>query len=106
MDWNPVIHLLDELRDGPCSMLELDSTISRYERPAVVQTLLYLADRELIELTATRHPFAPIPKAESQRRLREAFGSDRSDPVAMAETAIDLSKEGVQVLQLFGIGYP
>ena len=106
MDWNPVFHVLDELRDGPRSLLELDGTISRYEHASVLQILLYLADRQLIDLSDTQHPFEPIPKEEWQRRLHEAFESERSDPVAMAGTSIDLSKKGVQALQLFGIGYP
>lgn len=105
MDWNPVIHAMDELRDGPRSLLELDTAISRHERTSFIESLLYLADRELIDLSASRNPFEPIPKALWQQRLREAFGDGRSDPVAMMGTSVDLSKKGVQVLQLFGIGY-
>lgn len=104
MDWNTVVHLLDELRDGPCSLLEFDATLSRYERKSLLPILIYLADRNLIALSETRHPFDPIPPTEWRNTLRDAFGADTQDPVDMAGVAIDLSKSGTQVLQLFGIG--
>lgn len=106
MDWNPVVQVLDELRDGPHSLLELTNIISRYDRTSLVRSLLYLADRELIKLSAGRYPFEPVPKAEWQRRLREAFGGGSSDPVEMSNTSVDLTERGEQILQLFGIGYP
>ncbi|WP_165912221.1 hypothetical protein [Novosphingobium sp. PhB165] len=105
MDWNPVVYVLDELRDGPRSLFEIDATISRFERGSFVQSLFYLAERELIELSAVRHPFEPIPKTEWQRRLREALEGSRPDPIAMTGTSIDLSQKGIHVLQLLGIGY-
>ncbi|MBC9030885.1 hypothetical protein IAG41_00625 [Sphingomonas sp. JC676] len=106
IDWNPVIHILDELSDGTHSFLELSYMVSHYEREAFTDSLLFLAERDLIELLAGRGPFEPIPKDEWPRRLRDAFGSDVADPVVLVGTSIDLSERGEQVLHLFGIGHP
>jgi hypothetical protein len=106
VDWNLVVHVLDELRDGARSLFELAHTFSRYGRASVVENLLYLADRELIKLSAGRTPFEAVPKAEWQRRLREAFEREESDPLAMTSTSLELTETGEQILQLFGIGRP
>ncbi|WP_395330886.1 hypothetical protein WBP06_00810 [Novosphingobium sp. BL-8H] len=106
MDWNLVIHALDELRDGPRPLLEFAETVSRQDPAACVQTMHYLADREMIALASLQYPFASIPREEWQARLCAAFAGGIADRVAVAATAIDLTDRGNQVMQLFGIGHP
>lgn len=106
IDWNPVVHILDELSDGTHSFLELSYMISRYDRASFLESLLFLADRGLIELSAGRGPFEPIASGEWSVRLQNAFASDAADPDVMTDTAIDLSQGGEHVLRLFKIGHP
>ncbi|MBY0582369.1 MAG: hypothetical protein K2P68_05545 [Sphingomonas sp.] len=106
LDWNPVVHILDTLSDGTHSFLELSYMVRHYDREAFTESLVFLADRELVELSAGRGPFTPIPKSEWQQRLRDAFGTENADPPSMTDTAIDLTGDGEHVLRLFGIGHP
>ena len=106
MDWTPVVHVLDKLSEGTHSFIELSYMASHYDRAAFLQGLLFLADRELIELSAGRGPHQPIAAAEWPLRLQGAFGTDAADPGAMTDTAIDLTNKGEQVLTLFRIGHP
>ena len=106
MDWNPVIHTLDTLSDGTHSFLELSYIVSHYDRSAFTQSLLFLADRGLVELSTGRGPFTPIPKSEWSQRLRDAFGSESAEPTSMTDTAIDLTEDGMHILRLFRIGHP
>ena len=106
MDWNPVVHVLDKLSEGTHSLIELSYMASRYDRAAFLQGLLFLADRELIELSAGRGPYQPIAPAKWPELLRDAFRTDAGDPGAMTDTAIDLTNGGEQILSLFRIGHP
>jgi hypothetical protein len=106
LDWNPVVHVLDKLSEGTHSLIELSYMIPRYDRAAFLQGLLFLADRELVELSAGRGPYQPIAATEWPRLLREAFGSDAGDRGAMIDTIIELTTRGEQVLSLFRIGHP
>ena len=106
MDWNPVVHLLDELSDGTQPFAVMRHMMSRYDRASFVQSLLFLADRELIKLLEGPEAPEPIPKSEWQRLLRGAFESDISDSGARINLWIDLTPRGEQVLRLFGIGHP
>ena len=69
------------------------------------ESLLFLADRRLIELSIGRGPFTPIPKSEWRQRLRDAFGTGVAEQSAMTNTAVDLTEKGEQVLRLFDIGH-
>ena len=51
MDWNPVVHVMDKLSEGTHSFLELSYSISNSDRASFIEGLLFLADRELVELT-------------------------------------------------------
>lgn len=104
LDWNPVIHTLDELSDGTHSFLELSYIVPRYGRERFLEGLLFLADRGLIELSSGRD-FSSISVGEWPDRLREAFGGE-GDPFTLAETSVDLSEKGEQVLRLLNIGHP
>lgn len=104
MDWNPVFHVLDELRDEPRSLLDLPRIFSRYDRASLLQNLLYLTDRNMIQMSESRYPFEPVPKTEWSRRLRHAFDSGHSDPVESATASVEISERGQHVLQLLGIG--
>ena len=106
VDWNPVVHILDTLSEGTHSFLELSYMVPNYEREAFTESLLFLADRGLIELSIGRGPFAPLPKSEWPQRLRDAFGTGVADPSAMTNTAIDLTENGEQVLRFFNLGHP
>lgn len=106
VDWNPVVHILDTLSEGTHSFLELSYMVPHYDRGAFTESLLFLADRELVELSTGRDPFAPIPKSEWPQRLRDAFGTEGAEPSSMTDTAIDLTENGEHVLRLFGIGHP
>jgi len=106
MDWNPIVQLLDELRDGKRSLLDMISATSRYDRASLAESLLYLADRELVGLAAGEYPFEPIPRTEWSRRMRDAFASGSSDPLGLAGLSVGLTERGEKVLELFGIGYP
>ena len=106
IDWNPVVHILDKLSEGTHSFLELSYMASHYDRKAFTESLLLLSDRGLVELSTGRGPFEPIPEAEWPQRLRDAFGTNVVDPSTMANTSIDLSDKGEQVLRLFRIGHP
>jgi len=106
MDWNLVIHVLDELRDGPQPLLPFANIASRHDRASCMQTTLFLSDRELIALSTVQYPFTSVAREEWPDRLRAAFAEGDVDPVASGNTAIDLTDQGKQVLQLFGIGHP
>lgn len=106
LDWNPVVHVLDKLSEGTHTLIELSYMAPRYDRAAFFEGLLFLADQQLVELSAGRGPYQPIAAAEWPQLLRDAFGSDAGDPDAMANTIIDLTDRGRQVLSLFGIGHP
>jgi hypothetical protein len=106
MDWNPVIHLLDELSDGTQPFAVMRHMMSRYDRASLVQNLLFLANRDLIKLLESPEASEPIPKSEWQRLLRGAFETNNSDSGARINFWIDLTEEGEHVLRLFGIGRP
>ena len=106
VDWNLVVHILDTLSEGTHSFLELNYMGTHYDRQVFTESLLFLADRSLIELSAGRGPFELIAKVEWPQRLRDAFGSDVADPPTMVNTSIDLTSEGKQILHLFRIGHP
>jgi len=106
MDWNPVVQLLDELSDGTQPFAVMRHLMLRYDRASFVQSLLFMADRELIELSEKPEAAEPIAKSEWQGLLRGAFESDNPDTVAGINIWIDLTAKGEQVLHLFGIGHP
>ena len=106
IDWNPVVHILDELSDGTHSLHELGYLAQRYERSVFVDSLLFLADRRLIEMSVGRSSPKSIPQAEWSGIVRSTFETDEPDANAMENTMIDLSEGGEQVLRLFGIGHP
>jgi hypothetical protein len=106
IDWNPVVHILDALSEGTHSFLELSHMLPHYNREAFTNGLLLLSECGLIELSSGRGPFTPIPEVEWEQRLRDAFGAGTADQSSMTDTAIDLTKDGEQVLRLFGIGHP
>lgn len=106
LDWNPVVHILDTLSEGTHSFLELSYMVPHYGRGAFNESLLFLADRGLVELSTGRGPYTSIPKSEWPQRLRDAFGTESPEPSSMTDTAIDLTKNGEHVLRLFGIGHP
>ena len=97
---------MDTLSDGTHSFLELSYMVPNCDREAFVAGLLFLAERDLIELSTGRGPFEPIPKSDWPTLLRECFGVADFDQLAMVNTSIDLSRRGEQVLNLFGIGHP
>lgn len=106
IDWNPVIHILDELSDGTHSFLELSYMAAHYERTAFLEGLTFLAERSLVELSEGREHPVPILKTDWQQRLRDAFGVEAADPELMTRTSIDLTSDGEQILRLFNIGHP
>ena len=106
IDWNPVIHILDELSDGTHSFLELSYMVPNYDRVAFVAGLMFLAERELIEVSAGRGPYKPIPRSDWPTLLRRCFGAEHVEQQAMVNHSIDLSQRGGQVLNLLGIGHP
>lgn len=106
LDWNPVVHILDTLSDGTHSFLELSYMVPHYDRGVFTEGLVFLADRELIELSSGSSPFTPIPKSEWSQRLRDAFGNESAEPSSMTDTVIDLTEGGEHVLRLLGIGHP
>jgi hypothetical protein len=106
IDWNPVLHILDALSEGTHSLLELSYMAPSYDRVAFVDGLVFLAERGLVELSAGRGPFEPIPKSEWPTLLRECFSVADFDQQVMVNRSIDLSQRGEQVLNLFGIGHP
>lgn len=103
VDWN---HILDTLSEGTHSFLELSYMVPNYDREAFTEALLFLADRGLIDLSAGKGPFTPIPKSEWTHLLRDAFGTEGAEQSLMTDTAIDLTEDGEHVLRLFGIGHP
>jgi hypothetical protein len=107
IDWNPVIHILDELSDGTHSFLEMSYMAHNYAPESFLDSLLFLADRELVELSTGRNPLGTIPGAECSQRLREAFGVDAAGPASMMmDTSIDLTEKGEQMLRLLNVGHP
>jgi hypothetical protein len=106
IDWNPVVHILDELSDGTHSLLELSYLGRRYERAAFLDSLLFLADRHLVELSEGREQLTLIPRTEWPKRLSEAFGFEAASPDVMTRTSIDLTGDGEQVLRLLNIAQP
>ena len=106
IDWNPVVHILDTLSEGTHSLLELGYTARNYEQSALVESLLYLADRRLVKLSAGRTSFKPIPQDEWRGVLRSAFETVHPDHATLVNTHIELSDGGEQVLRLLGIGHP
>jgi hypothetical protein len=106
IDWNPVVHILDTLSEGTHSLRELGYMTQNYEQSAFIDSLLFLADRKLIELSAGRTSFQPIPQTQWSGILRSAFETDHPDEATMVTTQIDLSEGGDQILRLFGIGHP
>ncbi len=106
IDWNPVVHILDTLSEGTHSLLELGYMAPHYERSAFLRSLLFLAERSLVELSEGRTSFQPIPQGQWSGILRSAFETDHPDEATMVNTQIDLSEGGEQVVRLFGIGHP
>lgn len=106
MDWNPVVHLLDELSDGTRLFAELRHIISHHDRASCLQSVLFLADRDLIELSEQLDGSEPIPKADWPALLSEAFERKFNDSGGRANACIHLTKRSEQVLQLLGIGHP
>jgi len=106
VDWNPVVHILDKLSEGTHSFLELSYMVPSYDRKAFTDALLFLSDRELIDLSAGPGPFTPIPKSEWTQRLVDGFGTEGAEQPSMTDTAVDLTQNGEHVLRLFGIGHP
>ena len=106
IDWNPVVHILDTLSEGTHSLRELGYMAQYYERSAFIDSLLFLADRTLVELSAGQTSFQPIPKGQWSGILRSAFETDHGDEATMVNTQIDLSESGQQLVRLFGIGHP
>ncbi len=105
IDWNPVIHVLDELSDGTHSFLELSYIAPHYTREAFLESLVFLADRGLVKFLMGRDMLA-IPQTEWSKLLREAFGMDVADPAVMVKTSLELTDKGEQILRLFNIGHP
>ena|GEM_PF-4789020 len=106
IDWNPVIHVLDELSDGTHSFLELSYMAPHYERDLFLESLLLLSDRGLVEMSIGRENHLPVPQEESSHLLRKAFGVDAPDPTIMVNTMIDLTDKGEQILRLLNVGHP
>jgi hypothetical protein len=106
IDWNPVIQVLDELSDGTHSFLQLSYMASDYGLDRFLEALMFLADRGLVEMTTGLESSSSISSTEMATSLRKAFGSASADAAFMAETSIDLSDRGAQVLHLFNIGHP
>ncbi len=106
IDWNPVIHILDELSEGTQSFLELSYTARHYERATFLGSLLFLAERQLIEVSEGNEHTAAVARTEWPQRLREAFGVDAAAPELMTRTSISLTTAGGQVLRLLNIGHP
>ncbi len=105
IDWNPVLHVLDELSEGTHSFLELSDMAHHYGREPFLESLLFLADRELVELSSGRDALASVPRAEWQHRLQQAFGVG-ADPSTLTINSLDLTEKGEQILRLFNIGHP
>ncbi|MBO9519782.1 MAG: hypothetical protein J7493_17120 [Porphyrobacter sp.] len=106
IDWNAVIHILDELSDGTHSFLELSYMPPNYGRVAFVAALVFLAERELIELSKGRGPFEPIPKSDWPTLLRKCFGTEHVEQKKLVSHSIDLSQRGEQLLHILGVGHP
>jgi intein/homing endonuclease len=106
IDWNPVVHILDELSEGPHSFLELSYLSRHYEGTAFLDSLLFLAERKLIEVSEKHERPVAVPTKEWPQRFREAFGVEAAAPELMTRTLIDLTGEGGQVLLLLNIGHP
>ncbi len=106
IDWNPVIHILDELSDGPHSFLELSFMAPHYEQHVFLDSLLFLADRDLVELSEGHEHLLAIPKIEWPQRLREAFGVSADKTALMVQTSIDLTDKGEEILRLLNVGHP
>lgn len=106
IDWNPVIHVLDELSDGTHSFLELSYMAPHYGRESFLESLLFLSDRELVEMSIGREDHLTVPQEETSHLLRKAFGVEAPDPDIMVNTSIDLTDKGEQILQLFNVGHP
>ena len=106
IDWNPVVHTLDKLSEGTHSFPELSYMLPHYDREAFIKGLLFLADRELIELSIGKDSSTAIPKSEWPQRLRDAFKNGFPEQSTMTDTAIDLTEGGERVLRLLNIGHP
>jgi hypothetical protein len=106
MDWNPVIHLLDELSDGEQFFRELRSMAVRYDRKSFVEALLFLAERELIMISSKSTSSKLIALIDLPHRLRLSFDCGDYDPELLAGTCASLTAKGEETLQLFGIGHP
>lgn len=106
IDWNPVIHILDELSDGTHTFLELNYLSRHYERETFLDSLLFLAERRLIEVSEEHERPVAVPTKEWAQRLRQAFGVEVAAPELMTRTLIDLTCAGGKVLRLLNIGHP
>lgn len=104
MDWNLVIRVLDELRDGPRPLIEFANSLPHYDGDTSAKTAIYLSSRSLIKLSTTEYPFAPIPQTEWEDWLRKAFSDRQPDLAASVSTSIELDERGQQILKLLGIG--
>lgn len=76
IDWNPIVHILDELSEGTHSLLELSYSQCHYDGSAYLDALLFLADRKLIELSQGIEQLETVPSEQWGQRLREAFEGD------------------------------
>ena len=87
MDWNLVVQILDTLSEATHSFLELSYMVPHYDRGAFTESLSFLADHQLVELSTGIGPFKPIPKGEWPQRFRDAFGTEGAVPSSMIDTA-------------------
>jgi hypothetical protein len=105
-DWNPVIHILDELSEGRHSITELLYSADHYDGPAYVDAMLFLARLPLVEFTRS----APNSEALAYDAAAEVFQMAMSVPKeergTFSEVNVDLNKEGEQVLALLKLGHP
>jgi hypothetical protein len=106
IDWNPVVHILDELSEGAHSFWELSYSQRHYPGSAYLDALLFLAERKLIELVEGLYGVEVVPSEQWAHRLREAFGADVVAPHLLSGTSVQLTDGGGQLLRLLNIGHP
>ncbi len=106
IDWNPVVHILDELSEGTHSFFELSYSQGHYDGSTYLDALLFLADRQLIELSQGLEQLEAVPPEEWGKRLRDAFDVRAAAPHLLGQTSINLTDRGGQLLRLLNIGHP
>ena len=104
-DWNPVIHILDELSEGAHSVTELLYSADLYDRQAYVDAISFLVSQRLVQFTRQPQNLDPLADGDAAEVIQTAMSVPQEDRGTFSTVDVDLTETGEQVLALLGLGH-